>query len=490
MHRPSHDETKAKYLDAKASSFFDESIASITLPIGETVFQYHGDVHLHIINLDNKNIFVFATDKGGVLIYHHAIDAKDKRPVKCSHNFDKGPFTIGRRNDNTLTIAESSSISRKQASISLVDGKLIYTHLGKDQIWNPLFPRPPEIIRIIDGSNDSAGGFTHENRVSNNFEVTNATRACILPTPSNLGDPEKFLGGVFEHILHDIQFPTTDRRLNGSTHMSIAMQLNDGRYACAYMGNSPYYWVMQTPSHEIVLKQAINAQSERDHAGDNSTCGTFLHRNSTKTSLPTLAIVSPEEIFTSAPDEKLPENSRCLGMLLCSNGIREGVEYHRVDEDLTKLLRTTPQATPEQIAQCAVKAALPTSSTQITAMFLPAGSKAMVALADGFGHSADIAESAINSVTHHEQYIHNKPNRSGGPTPFNVRLPAESHTSGLTPLEGHLNRDTPLGARNLGRDTPLGGGNLNRVTPPEVGHLGRVTPPGVGNLGRDTPPQR
>lgn len=122
------------------------------------------------------------------------------------------------------------------------------------------------------------------------------------------------------------------------------------------------------------------------------------------------------EFRAITPHKHLPEGFQFKGMMVCSDGVQLFDENNHLTREaaekaLSVLFANNNTPDPQEIAQAMVRSAMPDpndphfkhSNDNITAVFLPAGGKGLIAVADGNNGTAKVAITALDVL--HEQCI-------------------------------------------------------------------------------------
>lgn len=357
------------------------------------------------------------------------------------HDLSVGPLTMGRNRDNVLQIKNNPRASRQQCSIALEDGKIRYTHRGSNAVENPGFDSSaaeagstvslastgffPPIVTVVDGA--AGGGFSDGNLGPRNVRTSNEDRGFAgTYLELDRSDAKNFSNDL---IIHELG-PQLQNHPGGST-LSMALKTKDGHYTVTTVGDSPVYAMMQNAKGEVLLKQLNSPHNRLGDAVDNwcthNRTDLIFFEDKLKAykndgpsdevrlvienykaqptaitrRLGSMGAVFPgsayfPRICTFDP-QCCPSGYEFKGMLVCSDGVENGVENGSVQKKLAVLLKDKPDATPAEISGVVVEAAKHYTTDNLTAMALlpdaPKGS--IIAVADGNSGTAEVSEAII-----------------------------------------------------------------------------------------------
>ncbi len=404
---------------------------SWSLASGESALRYPHDSLLTITNHGDGKVDLSITGLDGSRLPTEHLDFTTE-PLKSR------PFTIGRIEGNDWQIGYSAALSKKHAEISFENGEVVYTHRGS----NATFPfKGAPSTHIENSSSPECGGTTNTGS-----RKTQQDRAGIFAT--NIQNEEATWNHIEElftrHIIPAVAkcstfTPTAEKKQASGSTLTLAMPTNDGKFVCASVGDSPVYMVARNiETKEIMLTLMMMPDSlqgnkvkmawaeqhpEYAHFNNIEYLLRYMHSNGKCTEFPNTSALFSNVITQNLmqkyaanqseycipemriinPKSDLPPFDpsgqpmyECLGLMACSDGIVAGVAP--ANSALTYLLNKNPDATAQEMSECVVNAVKPYSGDNITAVMLPTGAKAMVAVADGNGSSPEVAEAIIESI--------------------------------------------------------------------------------------------
>jgi|GEM_PF-6260919 len=378
------------------------------------------------------------------LAFRYTDDGVEHTITCADHDLAVEPLTLGKTPDKTMQLPDKSQLvdaanqdrytrmSRLHATIFLEHGVPTYRHEATNQVRNPDYALPPEMVAAIPPEAGNGGGYTHENRVPNNTRSGNEDRGL-----AHRGLPLKDDAAIeyLRRTVAEFIVPQTHTHRGGST-LSIAMRTKDKHFACSFLGDSPIYILAQhKTTGEMDLLQVGLPHTGYAHKMKEGFAKMDLlppmNFNYAKefiaTNAPALAaqinVQEPgivgitkclgqmgnarqdpdkhvSEQMLIKPDEMCPSEYNFKGIMVCSDGVYYGVEYKLVQKALTELFAKDAKPSPEVISETVVNAARPYSNDNITATMLPAEGKAgdLIAVADGNTGTAEVAELAIRGL--------------------------------------------------------------------------------------------